>query len=238
MPRRKSRLSREEEAMYSDCLRQLQDEGIPVEIPGEWQEAIRVLKIGVGAPWENMIFNLHRGGAAYYAIRVRLVALWSGLILSDLEITTARDNQLTPLYIDDRNKTLALGGMTFETRELLNPRIQDNFRFHRRGQVVEGWVLMSGVVPIPAEYRDFALAPFAITLTDQFGHEHCEHGELSVLRRTLGCSTAVLRGTGLDGLDATQRPRGLSPSEESKRRYLELVAQESRRRERTKSFNP
>jgi hypothetical protein len=86
---------------------------------------------------------------------------------------------------------------------------------------------MSGPVPIPAEYRDFAAVPFEIAFTDQFGHEDRSDG-FSVIRKSRQDNTVAWRGTGLDGLDATQQPRVPSPSEESKRRYYELVAQENR----------
>jgi hypothetical protein len=45
MPNLKRRLSRLEEATHQDYLRQLQAEGIDVEIPEEWQENSRALDI-------------------------------------------------------------------------------------------------------------------------------------------------------------------------------------------------
>ncbi|MGA7379369.1 MAG: hypothetical protein WBX03_00845, partial [Terriglobales bacterium] len=73
MPIRKPQVSREKAAIYSGCLRQLQDEGQDFEIPEEWRERGRALNIDVAPPWENMLFNVYHDGIAYYAIWVCLV---------------------------------------------------------------------------------------------------------------------------------------------------------------------
>jgi hypothetical protein len=232
MPIRKPRLSRAEKATYLDRLLQVRDEGIDVEIPEEWLEAARVLEIGVGPPWENMIFNVQHDGVAYYAVWVRLVALRSHVIVPDCEIRTAFDNHITVLPLDPRNQVFKLGWFEFERREILDVAGK-NLRFWYRGQIVEGWLLASGAAPIPAEYPDFAMVPFEIVLTDQFGHESHADGRLSVARKSRLDNAGVSRGTGLNGLDATGKPRELSPSEESRLRYRELVAQKANRRKPT-----
>ena len=77
----------------------------------------------------------------------------------------------------------------------------------RRGQIAEGWILASGLRPIPAEYGDHSTAPFEVKLFDQFGTEHAAKGTLSVLRKLRQQYTNVGRGTGLYGLDDTRIPQ-------------------------------
>ena len=115
---------------------------------------------------------------------------------------------------------------------MLNQRIEDGLRLSR-GETVEGWLLVTGLRRVPIEYADFAV-PFDLIFWDQFGNEYRADGRLSVLRKGHQHSTGLRRGSGLNGLDATQRPGDLSPREESKQHYDELVVGESGRRERTK----
>jgi hypothetical protein len=185
MPIYKPRLLRVEDGKYLDCLRQLQDEGIDVEISQEWQVARRMLEIAVAPPYENMLFNCQRDGNTHYAVWVRLVALQSGLILPNFAITTTWD-QITPLYRTDWSQILTLGGFAFDKREVLNPRIADGLRFRRRGDVVEGYLLASGLAPIPPGYRDGAFVPCQVTFIDQFGSDISEQAHLSVSRSSRG----------------------------------------------------
>jgi hypothetical protein len=83
MPNLKRRLSRLEEATHQDYLRQLQAEGIDGEIPKEWQENSRALDIVLAGPGESAVFQSLTGGVCY-AVLVRLVALLSGLILTEM----------------------------------------------------------------------------------------------------------------------------------------------------------
>jgi hypothetical protein len=87
----------------------------------------------------------------------------------------------------------------------------------------------------PIEYGNCA-APFEIVFWDQFGNEYPADGRLSVLRSQQREKTSVWRGTGLDGLEATQKPREPSLTEESQRRYYELL-KKTDRNEPTDSVN-
>ena len=232
MPIRKPRLSRDKIAKYSDCLRQLQDEGIDVESLEECQENPRVIDILVAGTGENTVFETRSGGVAY-AVFARLVAVRPGLVLTDWGLSTDYDEQIVPESFDTRKPVCKLGGQEFRAREVLNPRIEDNLCLSS-GQIVEGWLLASGLRRVPIEYGDFAV-PFEIMFWDQFGNEYRTNGKLSVLRKAQWDNAGVRQGTGLDGLAATGEPRQLSLSEESCKRYLKLVADELKEKNRGKA---
>jgi hypothetical protein len=222
MPNLKRRLSRLEEATHRDYLRQLRDEGIDVEIPEEWQENSRALHI---VPGESMVFESATGGV-HYAVLTQFIAERSGLIVTDWDLNTDHDDQIVPESFDDRHLIFKLGGQEYYRREVLNPRIEKNLVL-RRGETAEGWLLATGIAPIPGGCSNFAVVPFRLALWDQFGDEIAvQRGNFSVLRKVQRDNMGVRKGTGLYGLDATGKPRELSIEEDARRRYLELVAQE------------
>jgi hypothetical protein len=226
MPIYKPRLSRAEEAMQLDYLQQLQAEGHDVEIPEEWRKNADAVDIEVGAPWENMVFELSSGGIGYYAVWSRLVARRPGVILPDYDITSAFDDQILLLNVDERNPVCKLGGFEFERREILNSRIENQLRFPHRGGTVEGWLLASGVSAIPQEYREGSRVGLQLTFRDQFKQEIGVHAVVSVLRSRKEKIPAVRPGTGLYGPAENQQACELSVSEASRRRYLQMVAQD------------
>jgi hypothetical protein len=222
MPNLKRRLSRLEEATHRDYLRQLQAEGIDVEIPEEWQEYSRDLDIVLG---ESVVFESATGGV-HYAVLTRFIAERSGLIVTDWDLNTDYDDQIVPESFDDRHLIFKLGGQEYYRREVLNPRIEKNLALSR-SPIVEGWLLATGISKIPPQYSNFAVAPFRLTIWDQFGDEIAvQRGNFSVLRKVQRDTTGMRKGTGLYGLDATGKPRELSIEEDARRRYLELLAQE------------
>jgi hypothetical protein len=204
---RESRLSREKEARYADRLRQLHAEGIDVELPEELEENSRALDIQLAPPSESIVYETSRGGL-YYAIPVRLLALQSGLTLTDWDMTTGWDDQIVAESYDDGSPIYRLGDQEYQPCQVLNQKIERNLTL-RRGQIAEGWILASGLRPIPPQYHDCFTAPFEVRFFDQFGCAHPADGTLSVLRRD---RSNVLPGTGLYGLDATGKPRESSVS--------------------------
>ncbi len=219
---KRGRLSRLEEATHQDYLRQLQAEGIDVEIPEEWQEYSRDLDIVLG---ESVVFESATGGV-HYAVLTRFIAERSGLIVTDWDLNTDYDDQIVPESFEDRHLIFKLGGQEYYRREVLNPRIEKNLALSR-GQIVEGWLLATGISKIPPDSTNFAVAPFRLTIWDQFGNEIAvQRGNFSVLRRVQRDNTGLRKGTGLYGLDQTGKPRELSVGEDARRRYLELRAQE------------
>ena len=220
----KPRLSRAKEAEHRDYLRKLQAEGVDVEIPEEWQEHARALNIVVGGPAENMVFESATGGI-HYAVLVRLVVERSGMILTDWDLSINYDDQIVPESFDDRDPVWKLGGREYTQSEVLNSRIETSLVL-ARGRIIEGCLLATGLRSIPAHYSNFAAVPFRLIFWDQFRNEIVSKGKLSVFRNAQRKNTAVQRGSGLYGLDATGKPRAVSIGEESGRRYLELLAQE------------
>jgi hypothetical protein len=118
-------LSRAQESEYRDYLRQLQAEGLDVEIPEEWQDHYRALDIVGSGPGESVVFESATGGI-YYAFLVRLVVERSGMILTDWCPSTDYDDQIVPESFHDRNVLCRLGGQVYRQCEVLNSRIEKN----------------------------------------------------------------------------------------------------------------
>lgn len=223
MPIHKTRLSRAEEAAHLNRLQQLQAEGLDVEIPEQWQLDSRGLEIVLAGLGEGTVFESPTGGVCY-AVLARLLALRSGLIVEGWGLATAYDDQIVPESFDGRDLIFRLGGQEYRPCEVLNSRIEKGLVLSR-GQIAEGWLLATGIAPIPAQYSDFAAVPFQLRVWDQFGREYSAKDTLSALRRTKRGDTAVPKGTGLYGLDATGKPAQLSLEEDMRRRYIESIRQ-------------
>jgi len=99
-------------------------------------------------------------------------------------------------------------------REVLNPRMEKNLVL-RHGEIAEGWLLATSISKIPPQYSNFAVAPFRLTVWDQFGDEIGAAGRLSVLRRVQRDTVGMRKGTGPYGLDATGKP-GSSPPKKTR----------------------
>jgi hypothetical protein len=226
MPIHKPRNGREQEAVYLDRLRQLQAEGIDVEIPEEWSQRNRALDIIIAPPTASSICE-PRTGSLIYIVLVRLVSR-SGLLLGDCDINTSWDHQIVLESFHDQGPVCRLGSAEFCRREVLNHRIENGLRLSR-GEMVEGYILGTGLQRVPTEYGDAAV-PLEIVFSDQLGHEFPAHGMVSVSRLVQRNNTSARRGTGLYGPAENQQSRELSVGEESRRRYLELLAQEQTRR--------
>jgi hypothetical protein len=224
MPIKKSRLSQAAVGMHLDYLRQLQVDGLDVEIPEDWEENSRALKVVLAGPAENIVFESPTGGV-HYAVLFRSVAERSGSALTDWGMSTRYDDQIVPESFYDRGPFCKLGGREYLQRGVLNGRIESNLVFSR-GDMVEGLLLASGLALIPAEYGNGAVVPFQLSFWDQFGVETCFTGELSVLRQVRRENAGVRRSTGLCGPDLTGRPWEPSIEEQAQLRYLELLAQE------------
>ena len=176
------RLSRSEEAEYHRCLREMRAEGIDVNRPDDSPEHVPALDITVVGGLVSLIFNLP-SGLAGYAIWLRLVARRSGLILSEqCEITTKFDDQIVLECFDPGGPECRLGQWRHQKSEVLNDRFP--LEFHRRGHMVEGVILATGLKPIPKEYVQGMTVPFQLTFWDQFTNEISIKSKLSVDRST------------------------------------------------------
>jgi hypothetical protein len=140
------------------------------------------LDIAVVGGLASVIFNL-RNGLAGYAIELSLVASRSGLILPEqCEITTKFDRQIVLESFDLGGRVCQLGQCRYQKSQVLNDRFP--LRFDRRGHLIEGVILATGLEPIPQEYVQGMTMPLKLTLWDQFGNEFGVESKLSVDRST------------------------------------------------------
>jgi hypothetical protein len=182
MPIMKARMSKaEEQAKYFACLAQLQKAGCDVRVPGECTEDSPVLDIQIAPPIENRILELATGGVAY-AIRLGLVALRAGAILTDFGLAAPWDPDLIPLCPEREGLYSFAPGFDFGWDEVLNHRFKRPLRFHHRGGLVEGWLLALGQEPIPKAYRNGRAGELEVGFTDQFGHDHIAQAHAFVER--------------------------------------------------------
>jgi hypothetical protein len=171
MPIRRFSLSRAERGRYRSDAQQLCTLGLDVEIPEELQEDSRALDIHIAPPYVNIIRQPPIGVVAY-AILVRLVALRAGVILEDFQLASGWDPDLLPLSADGKSLYCFHRGFDFTRTEVLNHLIEERHCFHHRGDSVEGWLLASGLKPIPDAYRNNTPVPVDVSFTDQFGVDY------------------------------------------------------------------
>jgi len=172
------KLSPCEAAEYRKCLREMKTEGIDVgTVEPENDSRLDVTIVG---GLESLIFNLPNGLAAY-AVRVRFVAVQTGLIvLEDYEITTRFDSQIVAECFKGLPEC-KVGQCAYPPSEVLNDRFPLKLRHRDR---VEGVFLATGLEPIPKEFLQGMNVPFQLTFWDQFWNEMRTTSQLSVDRST------------------------------------------------------
>jgi len=221
MPIQKACLSRSEKAEDRNCLRELRAEGIDVNCPADSLEDVPALDITVVGGLVSLIFNLP-SGLAGYAIWLRLVAGRSGLILPEqCEITTKFDEQIVFECFDPRGPISQLGQCSYLQEEVLNDRFPLRFR---RGHLIEGVILATGLKPIPQEYVQGMKVPLQLRFWDQFENEFRAEAMLSVDRSTTprqrsvrpqsslydsGAGPDTREPSGTEGPDVPAAPRAL-----------------------------
>jgi hypothetical protein len=127
-----------------------------------------------------LIFNLPNGLAGY-AVRVRFVAVQSGLIvLEDFEITTKFDSQVVAECFEGL-PLCRVGQCVYPASEVLNDRFPLKLRHRDR---VEGVLLATGLEPIPKEFLQGMNVPLDLVVWDQFRNEIRTVSQLSVDRST------------------------------------------------------
>jgi hypothetical protein len=196
---------------------QLRASGVEIEIPEGSREQDRALEIVLGSPMGSTLCEF-KTGMIGFAIRVRLSAR-TGMTIADCDITTKWDDQVVLQSYSD-SPVCNLGNVQFEQREVLNHRIESGLRLSR-GQMVEGYILATGLHPIPTGCGEFGAAPFEIVFFDQFGDEFRADGMLSILRQPRDENAGAMKGEGLYGGE----PPAPSVVEESRLRYLAMVAE-------------
>jgi hypothetical protein len=200
MPIRKLRLSRLEEAEHLVCLKQLQAEGHSIEIPEELQEDSRALDIHIASPYINIIRQL-AGGTVACAILARLVALRPNVILEDSQLSLAWDPDVFPLSNNGKSRYYFQRGFDFTREEVLNHLIEGRLCLHHRGDSVEGWLLATGLKPIPDAYRNNTSVPVDVSFTDQFGVDYVSQG-YALMERSAHYKASTLRKENSAGLYA------------------------------------
>jgi hypothetical protein len=181
MPIKKTRLNRKERASFLLRAQELEAAGIMCEIPNEMRENSHDLDIFVAEPPGNILCELPSGVTAY-AIWVRLTALRNNLMLDDCQIVSEWDTESITLCPDQKGLYVVDQAVRFTQGEALNPKIENGLHFRNRGDVAHGWVVASGLKPIPDKYRDRMKTKLVITFTDQFGHPYSAQGEALLQR--------------------------------------------------------
>jgi hypothetical protein len=206
MPIRRSHLNQAERRQHLASAQQLVALKLITEIP-EYLENHRALDIVICEP-ESLVFEIRRG-AVGYAIWVRIVARQAGLILTNCRVTTTWDDQILLKNFDaERTPFRKLGWVEYPQADVLNERVVDSFRFHHRGQMIEGMILALGIRPIPDAYRHGMFLPVDLAFLDQFENEFKVDAEIFV-DRTMKPKNAVMQPrTGLYG--PTQTPESTS----------------------------
>jgi len=150
MPTRKLRLSRAEQAESYLRLRQLQAEGIDVDIPDDWQEPCP-LKITRGRQ-PGIVCDLG-GGNTGYAIWLRVVSQ-GRVIVPEYEISSEWDEGSIDLpYLRETRGRYKFGPLDYAVTEVLNDRLERGLRFNFRGDMVEGVIIAGGCQAIPETYH-------------------------------------------------------------------------------------
>ena len=182
MPVKRPQLTRQEQTRYLECAKELQAAGLEIKIPDDWQENSRTLDIFVAPLEGNLLCELSTGVTAC-AIHVELISLRSNLILKDPRIASDWDSELILLCGDRKGLYRAGAAFQFSAADVLNHRIQNGLRFHRRGDVAEGWIVATSSKPIPDNYRGRMITKLSLTFTDQFGYDHSAQGQ-AILERS------------------------------------------------------
>jgi hypothetical protein len=150
MPIRIRRLGQMEEAEYRRCLREMQAEGIDVDISDRWQEPCP-LKITQGRR-PGMVCDLG-GGNTGYAIWLRVVSQCR-VIVPDYEISSEWDDGSIDLpYLQETHGRYKFGPLDYAVTEVLNDQLERGLRFNFRGDMVEGVIIAHGCQAIPETYH-------------------------------------------------------------------------------------
>lgn len=184
MPIKRVQLNRQQEAKYRALVRDLQTAQLICAVPGEREdeEKLHELDIFVAPPEGNILCELSSGVTAY-AIWVQLVALGSNLRLENCEIVSDWDSESIVLWHSERGLYRVESAINLTDAEVLNHRIENGLRFHHRGDGAEGWLVASGLKPIPEKYGDRMITKLGLTFTDQFGHDYPAQAE-AILQRS------------------------------------------------------
>jgi hypothetical protein len=200
VPTRILSLSRAQLARHLAAARQLRASGIDVEIPEDLLVDSHALDIQIAPPYVNIIRQL-AGGTVAYAIWIRLVALRPNVILEYSQLASGWDQDLFQISANEKGLYYLGRGFEFTRAEVLNHLIEERHCFHRRGDSVEGWLLATGLEPIPDAYRNNTSVPVDVSFTDQFGVD-CVSPAYALMERSAHYKAPTLRKRNSAGLYA------------------------------------
>jgi hypothetical protein len=194
MPTYKPELTPREQAKYLSIARELEAAGTRVDIPNEWQENARFLRVTIAGSPESLITQLSPS-MVLYTFRVRLLAERS-VTLQEFEVATRWDPGVFSCYPEGRTPYRFAPGLDFNVKEVLNDRIERDLRF-RRGDIREGWLLAMGNKPVPEEYGPGRPAPVEVRFFDQFWQSQVASTTLTLERSTQTRKSSLRPGLGL-----------------------------------------
>jgi hypothetical protein len=203
MPTRRHRLSQADRDRYLSDATQLRRAGVEFKIPEDLSVNGRVIDIMVGRDLGSLVSQSSYGGV-HYAVWVRMVALRACMLVR-WRITTKWDDQIEPNSYGGRSPLCKLGRQDYTETEVLNSRIEESLRFSHPGDMIEGFLLATGIRPIPKAYRQGMLMPFELTFADQFEDEISVEGLLSVSYTANPERSGLPCGTGLYGPACSRR---------------------------------
>ncbi len=227
MPIRRRTLTQAERNEYLVRAEQLRASGVEIEISELWREPNHPLDILVAPPPTSTVCEF-RNGAIGYAPFVRLLAR-SAVTLWDCDISTVFDDQIVLASFHD-DPICRLGTAEYLPSEVLNLRIESGLRLSR-GQMVEGYILATGLQRVPIEYGELPL-PFEIIFSNQFGDEFANGGMFAVSRAPRAKAAGRRWGTGLYGeseragsaeLDVRDNRRNAMATSSSERKSREMT---------------
>jgi len=163
MPFHRTRLTRTEELDYLATAEELRSLGVAIEIPEEWRRVANFLDVSISPASTVYVLG---SGTSLYALYVRLVSTRPNLILGSFDIATPWDSGVL-CGLDDNYRFAP--GLDINPKQVLNYRFDRGLRFRYVGDRVEGWILGTGLKPVPAEYGLGFPAPVELVLIGPAG---------------------------------------------------------------------
>lgn len=161
------RRSLSEERRYLNVLRELKADGVDVEISEELLECVRPLDVAVAPSPASFAVELPSGRLAY----VLGVGLRSrqrcGIERCDMVVPW--DDEIVIEEINFRHPTWSIESLVVTGREFINYRIETGLSFSRADERIEGFILGSGISPVPREYATGRPFPITVTFSDIYG---------------------------------------------------------------------
>ena len=146
MPTRRHRLSQADRDRYLSDATQLRRAGVELKMPEDLSVSGRVIDIMVGRDLGSLVSQSY--GRVHYAVWVRMVALRACMLVR-WRITTKWDNEIEPNSYGGRSPLCKLGRLDYTETEVLNSRIEESLRFSHPGDMIEGFLLATGINRFP-----------------------------------------------------------------------------------------